>query len=596
MQQLYTSWGKGLKSDTVLSEYPRPHMVRDSYLNLNGYWEYAINKTEECNSYDGEILVPFSPEATLSGVNKVLMPDDYLHYRKIINIQKSFIDHYVLLHFGAVDQICKVYINDRLVGEHIGGYLPFYFDVTKAIRIGENEIKVVVQDFTETSYHARGKQKLVNKGRFSGMFYTPQSGIWQTVWMESVCKNYIKDIRITPLYDEAKIELLVQTKQKEHSDLSITISYQGSIVKEAVMKANKAEKIKLDEFKSWTPNNPCLYDIVIQTEEDLVKSYFGMRKYSIGRDQNRILRFMLNNKPYFHNGLLDQGYWPDGLYTAPTDEALKSDIIRMKELGFNTIRKHIKIEPARWYYHCDKIGMLVWQDMVNGGKEYDMRFVAYLPNVIIPLGRLIKDNKYKLFARVEEEGRNQYNKELREMIIKLYHFPSIAVWCAFNEGWGQFDANKATKLIRSIDKTRMIDETSGWFDQKGGDMFSIHNYWRKLKIRPNQKRVVALTEYGGYSYRVAGHSCFDAVYGYRNYNSKEELTNHYKALWEKQILPNLKNGLSAAIYTQITDVEEEVNGFLTYDREIDKMDSEVIKQINEKLYHMFDKITIRRSI
>ena len=315
-----------------------------------------------------------------------------------------------------------------------------------------------------------------------------------------------------------------------------------------------------------------------------------MRKYSVDRDKNGILRFFLNNRPYFHNGLLDQGYYPDGLYTAPSDEALQYDIKKMKELGFNMLRKHIKVEPARWYYHCDRIGMLVWQDMVCGGENYNMKFICTMPNMFMWTGRIIKDNKYKKFARENELGRKEYYRELKEMIRHLYNYPSIAAWVPFNEGWGQFDAARATTLIRKLDPNRLVDEASGWFDQHGGDMYSIHNYWRKLKVKPREDRVVALTECGGYSYRMENRSYCDEVYGYRKYYSKQELTEGVTGLWEQELIPNIKNGLSATVYTQVSDVEEEVNGLVTYDRGEVKVTEQEIKDVNQKLYDVFEQL------
>jgi len=586
MNQLYTRWNN-IDKDNVLLEYPRPQMRRDSYINLNGYWDYAINDSDKLTDiYEGKILVPFSPESSLSEVNRVLQPNDYLHYHRTVMIDDKMLRNRVLLHFGAVDQICWVYVNGKLVGEHIGGYLPFHFDITDKLVCGENTLQVVVKDYSDTSFHSRGKQML----KHGGMYYTPQSGIWQTVWMECVPNEYIESIKITPLFDQ--------------NQLAITINTNGIVEKSKVIVKDKDKKIvekeidtnieciiSLPDTEKWTPDNPYLYDLEIVMEDDVIESYFGMRKVAIEKDSNGILRTTLNNKPYFHNGLLDQGYWPEGLYTAPSDDALIYDINKMKELGYNILRKHCKVECARWYYHCDCLGMLVWQDMVNGGEKYNSNFVTILPNVITPLGRLIKDNKYKLFARNNKEGREQYYKELKEMIEHLYNHPSLVVWVPFNEGWGQFDATMTTEFIRGIDNTRLIDEASGWFDQGGGDLHSIHNYFFKLKVKPSS-RVVALTEYGGYSYRVESHSYCDKVYGYRKYYSKEELTSNYAKLINREILPNISNGLSVAIYTQVSDVEEEVNGLLTYDREIVKIDEKEVRLLNEKLYQVFKKATV----
>jgi len=586
-EQLYTIWGKELDPGHVLEEYPRPAMVRESYKNLNGIWEYAIDQSENFpEKYEGTILVPFSPEAVLSGVNRQVMPEDVLHYRRIINLDENFLHGRCLLHFGAVDQICNVWMNEKLAGGHTGGYLPFTIDVTEQIKQGDNLLQVEVKDFSDTSYHSRGKQKLER----GGMWYTAQSGIWQTVWMECVPENYIRDLKIVPQYDDGIVELKVLTNEKKRTECTGVISFQGKTLKTIRFYANQKTKIELERYEEWTPETPNLYDLEITMEKDKVSTYFAMRKYSVDRDKNGILRFFLNNRPYFHNGLLDQGYYPDGLYTAPSDEALQYDIKKMKELGFNMLRKHIKVEPARWYYHCDRIGMLVWQDMVCGGENYNMKFICTMPNMFMWTGRIIKDNKYKKFARENELGRKEYYRELKEMIRHLYNYPSIAAWVPFNEGWGQFDAARATTLIRKLDPNRLVDEASGWFDQHGGDMYSIHNYWRKLKVKPREDRVVALTECGGYSYRMENRSYCDEVYGYRKYYSKQELTEGVAGLWEQELIPNIKNGLSATVYTQVSDVEEEVNGLVTYDRGEVKVTEQEIKDVNQKLYDVFEQL------
>jgi beta-galactosidase/beta-glucuronidase len=370
----------------------------------------------------------------------------------------------------------------------------------------------------------------------------------------------------------------------------ITILAAGEVITEECIEVNAEQRIKLPSVISWSPENPFLYDVIIDYGEDKLYSYFAMRKTAVGRDSKGILRFMLNNKPYFHHGLLDQGYWSDGLYTPPTDAAMEYDIQKMKDLGFNTLRKHIKVEPARWYYHCDKIGMLVWQDMVNGGTEYKSIFVTYFPSVITLAARKVKDNAYGLFGRADKEGRESFYREMKEMITCLYNHPSIVMWVPFNEGWGQFDARKATWFTRRLDSTRLINEASGWYDQGGGDVFSIHNYFRRLKVKPNKSRVVAVTEYGGYSYRIEGHSFYDKVYGYRKYYSKEKLTSAFCGLLKRDVMGNIENGLSAAIYTQVSDIEEEVNGIMTYDRRVVKLDEDKVKRWNRRLYALVERV------
>ena len=615
MVQLISRWGKEIEPGNILQEYPRPNLVRDSYFNLNGEWECRINESETADFYDETIIVPFSPESMLSGVGKIVMPHQRLHYRKKFTLPEGFKKSRVLLHFGAVDQECSVFVNGIRVGGHKGGYLPFHFDITDSLRQGENELTLSVTDRTEQSPHARGKQKLQKKGKYASLFYTPQSGIWKTVWMESVEKAYIEDVRITPLYDDSSVRFEItvlnacKTSGAETSGgkasggetsgtVNLAVLDRGGEIGQAEITVRQekeikkviSQEIKLDGFKPWTPDTPHLYDVIIRYGEDEVRSYFGMRKLSTGRDGKGILRFFLNNKPYFFNGILDQGYWPESLMTAPSDEALVYDIIKLKEMGYNTIRKHVKIEAERFYYHCDRLGMMVWQDMPNGGGEYNMVFVTHLPNASDRFARGVSDRHYGIFKRKDGEGRRQYYTDLKNMVSTLYNYPSIAVWVPFNEGWGQFDAAKATKEVREIDSGRLINEACGWFDQGGGDMYSIHNYRHKLKVKPQQDRVVALTEYGGYAYPVEEHLSCKKEFGYQHYHSTEELTQNYKRLWEEEIYPNLQYGLCSAIYTQTSDIEEEINGVLTYDREIVKLDEDQVKEMNDKLYGMFDSL------
>ncbi|MGI6070207.1 MAG: glycoside hydrolase family 2 protein [Blautia sp.] len=584
MKQLYTKWKAMGEQEIPWKEYPRPQLEREQYEILNGIWDYAITKNEkEPLTYDGKIRVPFSPEAALSGVGKVLLPGEYLHYYRSFPVDGP-IEGHLLLHFGAVDERCQVYVNHCLVGSHKGGYLSFTFDITSYIKEGTNELHVVVQDDSDTSYHSRGKQKL----KRGGMFYQAQSGIWQTVWMETVPEDYVESLRMIPCYDEAALEVKVFSNGRKHLPVTACIYDGDDLLKEVTFTSDEKAMVEMKDFHAWSPEDPHLYWISFTMGEDQVKSYFAMRKYSLGVDQNGIKRFFLNDEPYFHNGLLDQGYWPEGLLTAPCDEALVYDIQKMKDLGFNMLRKHVKIEPERWYYHCDRLGMLVWQDMINGGSTYHMKFICVLPNALMWSGRCIKDDKYRAFARQDEAGRKEYYQELKGMLRQLYNIPSIAAWVPFNEGWGQFDAAKATDLVEKLDPTRFIDEASGWFDQKGGDMYSIHNYWRPLKVAPKD-RVVALTEYGGYSYRMPEHSYCEEIYGYKDYKSCEELTEGFRGLIERDILPNISKGLSATVYTQVSDVEEEVNGIFTYDREYVKLTEDVVRELNRKIYEEFDR-------
>ncbi len=589
MIQLKTRWADAAMEGPVHPEYPRPQMVRDSFLNLNGMWEYCINQEMRAERYDGTIRVPFSPETLLSGVQRTVTPKDFLHYKKTFMLPEGFwsgasadcASRRVLLHFGAVDQECIVWMNGKKVGTHKGGYLAFSFDVTSALRAGENVLTVCVRDMTEAKPHARGKQKLVNEGKLRSLFYTPQSGIWKTVWMESVPEQYIEHVKITPLYDEAAIRIHVRTNGEEAA--TIRVMDGGQTIAEVCADVNTDTVIPLGGFRPWSPEDPYLYDVTVICGADKVQTYFGMRKVHVGRDRHGILRFFLNDRPYFFNGILDQGYWPESLMTPPTDEALRYDIEKLKDLGFNTIRKHIKIESDRFYYHCDRIGMLVWQDMPNGGGEINSLFATYMPNVSDWFARHVKDSHYWLFGRTDAEGRAQYYRDLSGMIRQLEGHPSIAVWVPFNEGWGQFDAAKATSLIRRMDHTRLVNEACGWFDQRGGDMYSIHNYFKRLRVKPQKDRVVALTEFGGYAYPVPGHLACEKEFGYQKYKSKEDLTANYRRLWNRDVFPNLTRGLSAAIYTQTSDIEEEINGIFTYDRDEVKFVENELRAINTEL-------------
>ena len=527
---------------------------------------------------DGDILVPFSPEAVLSGVNRQLKPEEYLWYkRRLPDEVKPEKGSRWILHFGAVDQCAVVYINGKKQGKHVGGYLPFSYDITEALKEEKNLLTVKVRDYSETCYYSRGKQKLKN----GGMFYTAQSGIWQTVWIEKVPECYIGHLKITPLYDQSSIMIQME---EEHGikdiDYEVTITARKMWPVKASGKTGKPCVIMIPHMRSWSPEDPFLYDLHVRMGEDSVESYFAMRKVEVKNDKEGIPRIFLNNEPYFEKGVLDQGYWPDGLYTPPCDEAMIYDIQKMKDLGFNMIRKHIKIEPQRWYYHCDRLGMLVWQDMVNGGGKYDPLTVT------APLftGINIKDDRYARFARQSEEGRKQFRRELDDMINHLFNCVSIVLWVPFNEGWGQFDAAETADHIRTMDPGRLIDHASGWHDQGAGDVYSRHVYFRPYRFKADDKgRAAALTECGGYSLRIEGHSEKSGEFGYKKLKNADELMAAYRKLYEQELIPSIEKGLSAIVYTQLSDVEGETNGLLTYDREVIKLSVEEIARINRRV-------------
>ena len=573
---LYTPWGETLDPDHVHDEYPRPQMVRAEWECLNGYWDYAIvNKSDKENSrppkqWDGKILVPFSPEASLSGVERQLQPGEYLWYHRCLNVEKTGDTKRCLLHFGAVDERCRGYVNGKYVGSHRGGYLPFTWDITDYLKDGENHLHLVVADDSEKGKASKGKQKL-HRG---GMFYTAQSGIWQTVWMEWVPENYIESFHMTPDIDKRQLTLEIHTKQSARI-------YRASVYDQEKMicsMESDQNKMILDipNQHLWSPEDPFLYTIEIEADEDRVDSYFAMRQWTLEKDDDGILRTCLNHQFYFQNGLLDQGYWPDGLYTPPSDEALVYDVQAMKQLGFNMLRKHAKIESLRWYYHCDRLGMIVWQDMVNGGDVPSPLLVTYLPTGLPAVQKLPMDLPW-MTGRKDKKVREAWILECDETVQLLYNCPSLACWVPFNEGWGQFDTQRVTDRIRTMDATRFIDAASGWFDLGCGDFVSEHNYFRKLEVHPDGKRAFVLSEYGGYACHVDGHSAVDEVYGYKTYEDTEKLNNAFWKMMTESVEPLIKKGLCAAVYTQVSDIEEEVNGVLTYDRKVCK----IYKKINK---------------
>ncbi|MGN0538689.1 MAG: glycoside hydrolase family 2 protein [Candidatus Fimenecus sp.] len=577
---LKTRWTDGVDKNNPLPEYPRPQLERTEWMSLNGIYEYAIKSAgcEWAEEFDGEIVVPFAVESMLSGVQKPLMPNQRLWYKKTFTIPDEMKNKHIILNFAAVDWQCKVFVNKALAGTHSGGYCSFSFDITSFLTDGENELIVCVYDPTEKGWQQRGKQVL----NTHGFWYTATSGIWQSVWIEAVNECHITKLRMIPDIDEKLLKIKTFATD-ENCEVKVTVYDNGENISENTISLDG--EIKFDKIKLWSPESPFLYDLKLELLKDgktvdTVKSYVGMRKYSIEKDKYGVPRFFLNNEPYFQRGLLDQGYWSDGGMTPPCDEAMIYDIQTMKRLGFNMLRKHIKVELDRWYYHCDRLGMLVWQDMVSGGE-----YIGTLVAGVLPLLHIkVNDSNYKTFKRTEKKWRDDYKRELNEMLNQLFNHTSICCWVPFNEGWGQFDSAKIATSVKNFDPTRLVDHASGWYDHGAGDFNSMHKYVLPVHMPKTDNRIFALTEFGGYSRIVSDHTWDERKsFGYMMYKYKDKLTAAYKKLHEKQIIPLIDRGLSVTIYTQVSDVENEVNGILTYDREHIKMDEEVIIEINKKL-------------
>lgn len=564
------------------SEHPMPQFMRKNWLCLNGKWELKKQNQQGETVFEGDILVPFSPETLLSGVEEgfVLNSGETLVYKRGFPLTKAMLQLGVVkLHFGAVDSECDVYVNRELVGRHKGGFTAFTVDITSVAREGYNELILHCKDEGTRNADARGKQS-DNRG---GIWYTPQSGIWQTVWVECMPKNHISDLRIYP--DAFKKQ--VRISSKSGGEEQYVIVRDGN---KEIFKSTYLDEITFSyDFELWSPENPKLYDIVITNQSgDEVSSYFGVRSFTKMRDKDGIARLALNGKPYFFNGVLDQGYWPDGMLTYPSDKAAYDELKMLKDMGFNTVRKHIKVEPMRWYYHCDRLGLIVWQDFVNGGGEYKFTHVAAFPF----LGFKHDDGDYKYFARENEGGRVAFNQMADEILDQLFNCVCVGVWVPFNEGWGQFDSAAMTEHVRSKDNSRIIDSVSGWHDQGVGktELLSMHTYYTPLRV-PRDPRPVVLSEFGGYSWKIEGH-VFDAEkeFGYKKFDNAKEYAEAVKKLFLKKLKPLIKKGLCGSIYTQVSDVEEEINGLVTYDRKVVKMPVAMMKKINDELKAEADTI------
>ena len=559
-QTLKTPYIKNMNPDLPWDVYPRPAFVRNSYFSLNGKWDFKISDTSDIPlEYSEKILVPFPPESELSGIGKTPGKYEFLHYKRTFTLPAGFNKGKLLLRFGAVDRLATVSVNGTVVGTHNDGYLPFFADVTSLVKEGENEIYLKVKDNLSPLF-PYGKQK---KKR-GGMWYTPVSGIWQTVWLESVPEGYIENIRIEQSMTEAKITVIggVGKKTLTLKDSGEVYAFDGDSV-----------TVRPSDGRLWSPEDPYLYYFTIKTQNDEIESYFALREVGICYT-GATSRLTLNGKPYLFNGLLDQGYYPDGIFTPPSPECYEDDILLAKKLGFNTLRKHIKLEPAIFYHLCDKLGIAVFQDMINNSKYSFIRDTA-LPTI----GLKSKPDKH---SHKNALSRKAFEYSMKGIMNTLYNYPSVVYFTIFNEGWGQFAADEMYDKAKAIDPSRIIDATSGWFHRKRSDVNSLHIYFRPLKAKDDGRPLV-ISEFGGYSHRVDGHLFGSKNYGYTSYPSAGEFERAVCKLYDTEVRELVRAGASAFIYTQVSDVEDETNGFITYDRQVVKVDAEKVSGIMRSL-------------
>jgi len=577
--KIKTSWGEQLDPKNVLPEYPRPIMERNDWKNLNGLWKYAITKKGDPTpaAYQGDILVPFAVESSLSGVGKMINEKEELWYQRTFDVPSAWRGKQILLHFGAVDWKAEVWVNDVKVGEHTGGFTPFYFDITSVLNKGNNDLVVKVWDPSDRGEQPRGKQ-IANP---HGIWYTPVTGIWQTVWLEPVATQYITNLKTTPDIDNnsVKVEVAANTTSADKVEVKV-FDGKNLVAKGAALNGVPVELAMPTNAKLWSPDSPFLYNMEVTLYKDgkaidQVKSYTAMRKYSIRKGQNGITRLQLNNKDYFQFGPLDQGWWPDGLYTAPTDEALVYDLKKTKDFGYNMVRKHVKVEPARWYTHCDQLGLIVWQDMPNGGPSPQWQARNYF-------------NGTEVIRSAASEA--NYRKEWKEIIDCLYSYPSIAVWVPFNEAWGQFKTPEIVAWTKEYDPSRLVNPASGGNHYTCGDILDLHHYPGPNMFLYDPRRATVLGEYGGIGLVVEGNTWVNDKknWGYVKFNTSDEVTNEY-IKYGKHLLELIQKGFSAAVYTQTTDVEGEINGLMTYDRKVIKMNEAKVREINQQICNSLNK-------
>lgn len=576
--KIKTKWAEDLDPKNVLPEYPRPIMERQDWMNLNGLWDYAIKPIgeKEPGAFDGKILVPFAVESSLSGVQKTVGDKKELWYKTMFKIPSKWKGKNVLLHFGAVDWKTEVYLNEIKIGTHVGGFTPFDFDITPYLNSGEQKLVVKVFDPTDNGYQPRGKQV----SNPNGIWYTPVTGIWQTVWLEPVSEKHIVNVKNVADIDAGKLKVDVATQKTNSGDIVEVKIFEGNnLINSAKAVVGESIEIGIPNAKLWSVDSPFLYDMEVQLYSkgqvtDQVKSYCAMRKISMKRDANGVMRMQLNNKDCFHFGPLDQGWWPDGLYTAPTDEALLYDIKKIKDFGFNMIRKHVKVEPARWYTYCDRLGILVWQDMPNGDKTPHWEMHAYFKGT-----EVIRDAKSEA----------NFRKEWKNIMDYLYSYPSVAVWVPFNEAWGQFKSPEIAEWTKNHDPSRLVNPASGGNHYRSGDMLDMHSYPGPKIFIADPERVNVLGEYGGIGLPMKGHLWQTGKnWGYVEFKTPKEVTDKYIEYAEllKKMIPTVYSG---AVYTQTTDVEGEVNGLMTYDRKEVKVEEDRLRKINQEICNSLSK-------